>query len=92
MQRKNIRRKYKDRKMNAAFITTFLFNGITQRILRRQIGNNNNIVTQFNNCSHNRITFRKHPYQESWKKDSFKDVYSIQETMQEPIKNLYPRI
>ena len=71
---------------------SFLLNGLTYKILRNQNNCNNGLIRNIKNIHD--FKNKKLPInninKETWEKDSFKDVLSIQETMQEPIKNLYP--
>ena len=78
--------------MNKCILSSFFINGLKSKIL-----NNKKVCkTALNKNIKNIQDFKdkKMPInnilKETWQKDSFKDIFSIQETMQEPIKNLYP--
>jgi len=78
--------------MSKGNILSFLLNGLTHKILRNQNNCNNGVIRNIKNIHD--FKNKKMPInninKETWEKDSFKDILSIQETMQEPIKHLYP--
>ena len=82
--------------MSKGNILSFLLNGLTHKILRNQNNCNNGVIRNIKNIhdlKNKKMTINNinnNINKETWEKDSFKDILSIQETMQEPIKHLYP--
>ena len=82
--------------MSKGIISSFLLNGVIHKILRNQNNCNNGLIRNIKNIHD--FKNKKMPInninnninKETWEKDSFKDILSIQEAMQEPIKHLYP--
>ena len=86
--------------MSASIVSSFFINGVAQRMLRKQNGCSNGVIANIKNMNdikngkmlknNNNKNSNVNCNNETWQNDSFKDVYSIQESMQEPITNLYP--
>ena len=77
--------------MNKCIISSFFINGLKSTILNNQKVCRTALMKNIKNIhDFKNIKVPNNILKETWHKDSFKDIFSIQETMQEPIKNLYP--